>query len=152
MSTYKDSIETLRLAVEGSQHSTARYKEKVFVRELHEGRVAWEGDVFSFELTYDSKKSGATKEQIADWRLPGPSAKGVQAAEQRGQKLRKQLESSHSLKPEIKRRAKLAYAWSTPVKGSDKRKINVVLQEGPVKSPASAVKATIEKDVQERQK
>ncbi len=151
MPSYKDSIETLRLAVEGTQHSTARYKEKAFVRELVEGAVAWEGDVFSFDLAYDSRHSGATKEQIADWRLLGPTAKGVEAAERRGQKLRKQMES-HSLKPEIQRRAKLAYAWSSPIKGSEKRKVNVVLHEGQVKSPVDAVKATIGKDHQERKK
>ena len=146
MSVYKDSIETLRLAVEKNQRSTARFKEKAFVREMQDGRVAWEGDVFSFNLIYDSKHSGATKEQIADWRLAGPSAKGLEAAEARGQKMRKQLESAHSLKPEIKRRAKLAYAWSSPVKGSTKRKVNVVLHEGTVKSPVDAVKAAIGKE------
>jgi hypothetical protein len=152
MRIYKDSIETLRQAVESTQHSTARYKEKAFVRELVEGAVAWEGDVFSFDLAYDSKHSGATKEQIADWRLAGPTAKGVEAAERRGQKLRKQMEGSHSLKPEIKRRAKLAYAWSSPIKGSDKRKVHVVLHEGPVKSPVLAVRETMAKDYQKRQK
>jgi len=146
MSVYKDSIETLRLAVEKNQRSTARFKEKAFVREMQDGRVAWEGDVFSFDLIYDSKNSGATKEQIAGWTLPGPSAAGLEAAEARGQKMRKQLESAHSLKPEIKRRAKLAYAWSSPVKGSKKRKVNVVLHEGPVKSPVDAVKVAIGKE------
>ena len=152
MSNYKDSIETLRLAVEKTQHSAARFKEKAFVRELHDGKVAWEGDVFTFELSYDSKHSGASKEQIADWHLAGPSAKGVEAAEKRGQKIRKQLETNHSLKPEIKRKAKLAYAWSTAIKGSDKRKIHVVLHEGLVKSPVLAVRQAIGKGNPERQR
>lgn len=45
--------------------------------------------------------------------------------------------------------AKLAYAWFSPIEGSDKRKFYAVLHEGPVKSPADAVKAAIVKDYQE---
>jgi hypothetical protein len=149
MSAFKDSVESLRAAVEKSQRSTARFREKAFVREPQEGKLAWEGDVFCFDLIYDSKHSGATKEQIADWKLPGPTATNVEAAEQRGQKMRKLLEHSHSLKPEIKRRAKLAYAWSAPVKGSNKRKVHIVLHEGAVKSAAGAVKAAFSKDNQD---
>ena len=146
MRTYKDSIETLRLAVEGLHKSKARYKQKAFVREMHEGDLVWEGDVYFFELLYDSKHSGATKEQIAGWRLAGPTAKAVEAAEQRGRKIRKELENGHARNPEIRRRAKLAYAWTSPVKGSDKRKVHVVLQEGKVKSPADAVKKAMGND------
>lgn len=143
MRVFKDSIEALQKAVEGSQRSTARFKEKAFVRELREGAVAWEGDVFSFDLSYDTKHSGASKEEIANWKLAGPTAKGLEAAEKRGLKLRKLLESGRSLKPEIRRRAKLAYAWTSPIKGSDKRKVNIVLHEGPVKSPVDAVKSAL---------
>ncbi len=145
MSVYKDSIETLRQVVEGNQKSKARYKDKAFVRELRNGDLVWEGDVYFFELLYDSKHSGPTKEQIASWRLPGPSAAALDAAEKRGLKIRKQLESTHARNPEGRRRAKLAYAWSSPIKGSTKRKFNVVLQEGPVKSPVDAVRAAMAK-------
>ncbi|MCL5428478.1 MAG: hypothetical protein M1347_01575 [Chloroflexi bacterium] len=145
MSIYKDSIETLRQTVEGLHASKARYKEKTFVRQVHDGDLLWEGDVFVFGLTYDSKYGGATKEQIANWRLPGPTAEALDAAERRGQKIRKQLETDHARNPEGKRKAKLAYAWSSPIKGSDKRKFNVVLHEGLVKSPADAVKAAMAK-------
>ncbi|MEX2160303.1 MAG: hypothetical protein WD751_00155 [Anaerolineales bacterium] len=141
MSVYKDSIDTLRLAVEGLQHSKARYKDKAFVRQLQDGDLVWEGDVFSFELMYDSKHSGATKEEIAGWRLPGPTPEALAAAEQRGLKIRKLFETAHARNPEIRRRAKLAYAWSSPIKGSAKRKLHVVAHEGAVKSPADAVKA-----------
>src|SRR3984885_14618905 len=36
-----------------------------------------------------------------------------------------------------------AYAWSSPIEGSDKRRFFAVLHEGPVKSPADAVRAAI---------
>lgn len=42
-----------------------------------------------------------------------------------------------------------AYAWSSPIEGSEKRKFYAVLHEGPVKSPADAVRAAIVKDYQE---
>lgn len=45
--------------------------------------------------------------------------------------------------------AKLAYSWSSPIEGSEKRKFYAVLHEGPVKSPADAVRAAIVKDYQE---
>ena len=146
MNMHKDSIEALRQTIEGLHHVKARYKEKTFVRELHEGDLVWKGDVFVFDLVYDTKHDASTKEQIAQWRLPGPTAKAVKAAEQRGLKIRKELQTTHALNAEPMRRAKLAYAWSSPIKGSDKRKFYVVLQEGPVKSPADAVKAAIKKE------
>ncbi len=36
-----------------------------------------------------------------------------------------------------------AYAWSSPVEGSDKRRFFAVLHQGPIKSPADAVRAAI---------
>lgn len=42
--------------------------------------------------------------------------------------------------------AKLAYAWSSPIKGSKKRKFYAVLHAPPVKSAQDAVKASIAKD------
>jgi len=36
-----------------------------------------------------------------------------------------------------------AYAWTSPVEGSDKRRFFAVLHEGLVKSPADAVRAAI---------
>jgi hypothetical protein len=36
-----------------------------------------------------------------------------------------------------------AYAWSSPVEGSDKRRLFAVLQMGAIKSPADAVRAAI---------
>jgi hypothetical protein len=36
-----------------------------------------------------------------------------------------------------------AYAWSSPIEGSDKRRFFAALHEGPVKSPADAVRAAI---------
>jgi hypothetical protein len=145
MSAYKDSIETLRLSVEKKHHVNARFKIKVFVPEVRQGGLAWEGNVFSFHLIYNTKNNGATKEQIANWRLPGPSDEVLEAAVQRGQKLRKQLLESDVHTPAIHRRAKLAYAWTSPIKGSAERQFNIVLHEGAVKNAADAVKAVIAK-------
>lgn len=145
MSAFKDSVETLRLTVEKRQHVNARLKEKVYVPEVRQGDLKWEGNVFSFHLIYDTKHSGATKEQIANWSLPGPSAATLDAAVQRGLKLRKLLLNTDIRTSEIHRRAKLAYAWSSPVKGSADRQFNVVLHEGAVKSAADAVRAVIAK-------
>jgi len=36
-----------------------------------------------------------------------------------------------------------AYAWSSPIEGSDKRRIFAVLHGGPIKSPTDAVRAAI---------
>jgi len=43
-----------------------------------------------------------------------------------------------------------AYAWSSPIEGSDKRRFFAVLHEGPVKSPADAVRAAIVAEARER--
>jgi hypothetical protein len=145
MTAFKESIETLRLAVEKRQHVNARLKEKVFVPEVQQGNLKWEGHVFSFHLIYDTKNSGATKEQIAAWSLPGPNAETLDAAEQRGEKLRKRMLDTDVRSPEIRRRAKLAYAWSSPVKGSREREFHIVLHEGAVKSASDAVKAVMAK-------
>lgn len=39
--------------------------------------------------------------------------------------------------------ASRAYAWSSPIEASDKRRFFAVLHQGPVKSPADAVRAAI---------
>lgn len=39
--------------------------------------------------------------------------------------------------------AKRAYAWSSPIEGSEKRRIAAVLQLGAIKSPLDAVRAAI---------
>jgi len=39
--------------------------------------------------------------------------------------------------------ASRAYAWSSPIEGSDKRRYFAVLHQGPVKSPVDAVRAAI---------
>lgn len=39
--------------------------------------------------------------------------------------------------------AKRAYAWSSPVEGSNKRRFFAVLHQGPVRSPIDAVRAAI---------
>jgi hypothetical protein len=39
--------------------------------------------------------------------------------------------------------ASRAYAWSSPIEGSDKRRFFAVLHQGPVKSPLDAVRAAI---------
>ncbi len=146
MSAFKDSIETLRLSIEKKiHHVNARFKVKVFVPEVRQGDVKWEGNVFSFHLIYNTKHSGATKEQIANWSLPGPSEEVLEKAVQRGLKFRKQLLEADIHTPEIRRRAKLAYAWTSPIKGSAERQFNIVLHEGAVKSAADAVKAVIAK-------
>jgi hypothetical protein len=40
-------------------------------------------------------------------------------------------------------KANRAYAWSSPIEGSAKRRFFAVLHQGPVKSPADAVRAAI---------
>jgi arginine utilization protein RocB len=40
-------------------------------------------------------------------------------------------------------KATIAYAWSSPIEGSDKRRFFAVLHQGPVKSPVDAVRAAI---------
>lgn len=39
--------------------------------------------------------------------------------------------------------ANRAYAWSSPIEGSNKRRFFAVLHMGPIKSPADAVRAAI---------
>jgi hypothetical protein len=39
--------------------------------------------------------------------------------------------------------ASRAYAWSSPIERSDKRRFFAVLHQGPVKSPVDAVRAAI---------
>jgi hypothetical protein len=40
-------------------------------------------------------------------------------------------------------KASKAYAWSSPIEGSDKRRFFAVLHEGPVTGPVEAVRAAI---------
>jgi len=40
-------------------------------------------------------------------------------------------------------RARMAYAWSSPIEGSDKRRFFAVLHQPPVTSPGEAVRAAI---------
>jgi hypothetical protein len=40
-------------------------------------------------------------------------------------------------------KAARAYAWSSPIEGSEKRRFFAVLHMGPIKSPADAVRAAI---------
>jgi hypothetical protein len=40
-------------------------------------------------------------------------------------------------------KATRAYAWSSPIEGSDKRRFFAVLHQGPVTSPLTAVRAAI---------
>jgi hypothetical protein len=40
-------------------------------------------------------------------------------------------------------KATKAYAWSSPIEGSDKRRFFAVLHQGPVTGPAEAVRAAI---------
>ena len=40
-------------------------------------------------------------------------------------------------------KATMAYAWSSPIEGGDKRRFFAVLHHGLVKSPADAVRAAI---------
>ncbi|HSS97775.1 MAG TPA: hypothetical protein VLK33_12130 [Terriglobales bacterium] len=145
MTKYIDVVEDLRLKVEGFQPLKARFKQKTFVRHMNGDTLVWEGDVYAFGLSYANTQSSlTTKEEKASWQLAGPTTESLKAAENRGVNLRK-LSETGDRKTEVWRKSKLAYAWSSPIKGSDKRKINVVLQEGDVKSPADAVKAAMGK-------
>ena len=44
-------------------------------------------------------------------------------------------------------KATRAYAWSSPIEGSDKRRFFAVLHQGPVTSPVEAVRAAIVAEV-----
>ena len=39
--------------------------------------------------------------------------------------------------------ASRAYAWSSPIEGSDRRRLFAMLQEGPIKSPLDAIRAAL---------
>lgn len=43
-----------------------------------------------------------------------------------------------------------AYAWSSPIEGSDKRRFFAVLHQGPITSPVEAVRAAIVAENRER--
>lgn len=49
-------------------------------------------------------------------------------------------------------KATTAYAWSSPIEGSDKRRFFAVLHTGPVKSPLDAVRAAIVQEHREEKK
>ncbi|MEX2144751.1 MAG: hypothetical protein WD740_09150 [Anaerolineales bacterium] len=144
------TISELQKAIEGLHKAKAKYKEKIAVQETLPNGSSWEGDVFVFELVYDNKHDSATKEEIAEWRLPGPSATALKAAEDRGLKIRKALQTSHPQNVGPFHKPKLAYAWSTPKKKSTERKFYAILHAGPVKSAADAVKTAMAAN--ERQK
>lgn len=145
MRAFKELAETLRLAVEKKQHTMAKFRDKEFVSIEQEGFKNWKGDVYSFHLIYDSRRSGPTKEQIANWSLSGPSKESLDAAEQRGRSLKKRMLERGVHEPEFKQRAKLAYAWSSPKKGSAERLVHIVLHGGVVKSHSDAVKSAMGK-------
>jgi hypothetical protein len=44
-----------------------------------------------------------------------------------------------------------AYAWSSPIEGSDKRRFFAVLHQGPIRSPLEAVRAAIVTEHREKQ-
>jgi hypothetical protein len=48
--------------------------------------------------------------------------------------------------------ANQAYAWSSPVEGSDKRRFFAVLHQAPIKSPLDAVRAAIVQEHREGKK
>lgn len=48
-------------------------------------------------------------------------------------------------------KATRAYAWSSPIEGSDKRRFFAVLHDGLIKSPADAVRAAIVAEHREKQ-
>ena len=45
--------------------------------------------------------------------------------------------------------AKVAYGWSEPVKGSDRRRFYAVLHQEPVDSPETAIRASLAKEYRE---
>ncbi|MGB6534493.1 MAG: hypothetical protein WBF58_00855 [Xanthobacteraceae bacterium] len=47
-------------------------------------------------------------------------------------------------------KASKAYAWSSPIEGSDKRRFFAVLHQGPVTSPVEAVRAAIVAEAREK--
>jgi len=47
-------------------------------------------------------------------------------------------------------KASKAYAWSSPIEGSDKRRFFAVLHQGPVTSPVEAVRAAIVAETREK--
>lgn len=86
--------ERLRIAVESQHGGYATLVQSVPVREIHAGKIVWEGIVHVFNLADNPK---ATR----------------------------------------------AYAWSSPIEGSDKRRFFAVLQMGAIRSPQDAVRAAI---------
>ncbi len=87
-------LPAVHAAVEAQHGCRAIYRSSVRVREEHEGKPVWDGEVLVFDLL------------------------------------------DHST-------AKVAYGWSDPVPGSDRRRFYAVLHQGPVDSPEKAVRAAI---------
>jgi hypothetical protein len=54
-----------------------------------------------------------------------------------------QLKEAIESHTKAKRAAKRAYAWSSPIEGSDKRRFFAVLHVPPITSPLDAVRAAI---------
>jgi hypothetical protein len=48
--------------------------------------------------------------------------------------------------------ASRAYAWSSPIEGSDKRRFNAVLHTGKIQSPLGAVRAAIVQEQRQEKK
>ncbi|KAF0105946.1 MAG: hypothetical protein FD144_150 [Rhodospirillaceae bacterium] len=88
------SADQLKQAVEGQHGGKSVLVEAVPVKELYEGKTAWEGVVHVFDLEGHPK---ATR----------------------------------------------AYAWSSPVDGSTRRRFYAVLHLGGIRSPLDAVRAAI---------
>ena len=86
--------------MEGLHKASADFDRVVRVTEHHNGKVAWDGNVYVFEL------------------------------------------DGHPT-------AKIAYAWSDPVPGSDRRRFYAVLHTSPVDSPEKAVRASIVSEYRE---
>jgi hypothetical protein len=98
MAVKGESVNALRVSVEGLYNCKSTFREIVHVSETLMGETVWDGDVYLFDLK------------------DHPSAK-------------------------------LAYAWSSPVKDSEKRKFYAVLHARPVKSAQDAVRASIFSDL-----
>lgn len=138
MAAEKDLTETLRRAVEARVHGKAQFKQIQPVR-ISGAKTGPEVDVYTFDLSYET--TPLSKEEIANWRLPGPSKRALAAAERRGLQIKQVLESRGEQGHESHRKPKIAYAWAVKARGSKRTKVYVVAQEGAVKSAADAVQA-----------
>lgn len=141
MSREKDLAEALRRAVEAKVHGKAQFKQMQSVRLAPQAKKSREVDVYTFDLSYET--TSLTKEQIENWRLPGPSKRALEAAEKRGLRIKELLESKGDQGHESHRKPKMAYAWVVKPRGAKRPRVYVVTQEGPVKSAADALRTTM---------